>query len=189
MDPAMVLGIEVRQFTGDQVRTLVPILIGQTAEAQRRKGGPAAARRKWDEQTFFDAVATLPLEVQRAIQGVHSWARAAHAHLSWGSGIHRGTYSVIFPSIHPKSVITVFTTGELSLNFKWMRDTPAGEAFAIEFGRRAEELALPLPSDYLERYPVVQPDRWAERWDALVRIIDEARSFAIQAADAPRATQ
>jgi hypothetical protein len=38
MDPAEVLAIEVEQFVGsDDLRTLVPRIIGQTAEAQRRK--------------------------------------------------------------------------------------------------------------------------------------------------------
>jgi hypothetical protein len=37
MDPAEVLAIEVEQFVGRGLRTLVPRIIGQTAEAQRRK--------------------------------------------------------------------------------------------------------------------------------------------------------
>ena len=33
MDPAEVLGVEVQQFVGERMRTLVPRVIGQTAEA------------------------------------------------------------------------------------------------------------------------------------------------------------
>ena len=37
MDPAEVLGVEIRQYVGQGIRTLVPRVIGQTAEAEQRK--------------------------------------------------------------------------------------------------------------------------------------------------------
>ena len=37
MDPTEVLGIEVRQFVGDSLRTLVPRVIGQTAQTERKE--------------------------------------------------------------------------------------------------------------------------------------------------------
>ena len=37
MDPAEVLGIEIKQYVGQGVKTLVPRLIGQTIEAQQKK--------------------------------------------------------------------------------------------------------------------------------------------------------
>ena len=39
MSPAEVLAVEIRQFVGGTVRTLVPRVIGKTAEADRAKGG------------------------------------------------------------------------------------------------------------------------------------------------------
>ncbi|MHB1467456.1 MAG: DUF4268 domain-containing protein [Thermoleophilia bacterium] len=38
-DPTEVLAIELRQFVGEGIKTLVPRVIGQTAEAQQKKGG------------------------------------------------------------------------------------------------------------------------------------------------------
>jgi len=37
MDPAEVLAVEIRQYVGERIKTLVPKVIGQTAEAQQRK--------------------------------------------------------------------------------------------------------------------------------------------------------
>ena len=39
MDPAEVLAVEIKQFAGEGVKTLVPRVIGQTAEAQQKKVG------------------------------------------------------------------------------------------------------------------------------------------------------
>jgi len=53
MDPAEVLAIEIRQHVGPGLRALAPMLIGQTAAAERAKSGGASPGRKWDETSFF----------------------------------------------------------------------------------------------------------------------------------------
>ncbi len=54
---AEVIGIEVRQYVAEGMRTLVPTLVGQTAEAEARKGRSPRRTREWDEQSFFAALA------------------------------------------------------------------------------------------------------------------------------------
>ncbi|BBO66910.1 hypothetical protein DSCA_08400 [Desulfosarcina alkanivorans] len=44
MDPAEVLGIEIRQFTGEGLKTLVPRVIGQTQSAIQKKQGQSYKR-------------------------------------------------------------------------------------------------------------------------------------------------
>lgn len=44
MDPAEVLGVELRQYLAEGVRTIVPRLYGRTVEAEARKGVEAARR-------------------------------------------------------------------------------------------------------------------------------------------------
>jgi len=54
MDPAEVLAFEIKQFLGkDATRTLIPRIIGQTAEAQKRKG---ESKPKIDRQIFLENV-------------------------------------------------------------------------------------------------------------------------------------
>lgn len=54
MRPAEVLAVELRQYQGQGLRTLVPIVLGQTQEAIDLKSGAASAkpRRRWDEAQF-----------------------------------------------------------------------------------------------------------------------------------------
>ena len=56
MAPAEVLAIEVKQYVGEGLRTLVPKVLGQTAEAQQRKGRRGASRQ-WDEESFMRTLA------------------------------------------------------------------------------------------------------------------------------------
>ena len=45
MDPAQVLGVEIKQFVGENMKSLVPRVVGQTEEAKRKTGrGPRRAK-------------------------------------------------------------------------------------------------------------------------------------------------
>src|SRR5690242_5075326 len=52
MDPAEVLALELRQYAGQGLKTIVPILFGQTQEAQVRKSASRPARQ-WDEASIY----------------------------------------------------------------------------------------------------------------------------------------
>jgi hypothetical protein len=51
MDPAELFAVEVKQYIGEGLKTLVPKLVGQTAEAQMKK---IASNMILDETTFFE---------------------------------------------------------------------------------------------------------------------------------------
>jgi hypothetical protein len=55
MSPAEVIGIEVRQYVGEGLQTLVPRVLGQTLEAQQRKGRTASSpRHEWSWEAYRD---------------------------------------------------------------------------------------------------------------------------------------
>jgi hypothetical protein len=54
MDPVEVLAVEIHQYVGHGLRTLVPRVMGQTAGAQARKGAGSRQARTWDEASFVN---------------------------------------------------------------------------------------------------------------------------------------
>lgn len=87
MDPAEVVAVEVRQFIGDGVKTLVPRVIGQTEAAEQRKSATGATREKITEAEFL---ATLDRErtpdEQRAVRRLLDWARPKSSVMSYKRG-------------------------------------------------------------------------------------------------------
>lgn len=53
-DPAEVLAVELKQFVGGDVRTLVPRILGLTAAAQQKKSTASTKGEQWDESRFMD---------------------------------------------------------------------------------------------------------------------------------------
>jgi hypothetical protein len=78
MDPAEVLALEVRQFVGKDLKTLVPRLIGQTAEALQRKrpGGGNAGPTLPGGEEFLQAMAQAPAEQQPELNRLYAWAKS-----------------------------------------------------------------------------------------------------------------
>ncbi|MEX0712735.1 MAG: hypothetical protein WD278_10320 [Pirellulales bacterium] len=76
MDPAEVLAIEVKQYVNDNMKTLVPRVIGQTELARHKKASGATGRQPISEEEYlkeFDAMRT-PRE-QEIARRLISWAR------------------------------------------------------------------------------------------------------------------
>jgi hypothetical protein len=48
MDPAEVLAVEIKQYVGEGMKTLVPRVIGQTAEAEGKRGGGTFDKTKYN---------------------------------------------------------------------------------------------------------------------------------------------
>jgi hypothetical protein len=90
MDPAEVLAIEVKQFVGEELKTLVPRVIGQTAEAEKKKGVASPDKKQWDEDSFFAVLRSRP-DVASAdtARQIYDWAQKAGLRLRWSQG-HNG---------------------------------------------------------------------------------------------------
>ena len=66
MVPAEVLAIEIKQYTGQGYKSLVPRVHGQTEEAIAKKSFNAGSIRQWDEESFFKELKSRALKKQRS---------------------------------------------------------------------------------------------------------------------------
>ncbi|HYB22944.1 MAG TPA: hypothetical protein VED41_04045 [Solirubrobacteraceae bacterium] len=112
MSPAEVIGIEVRQYVGQGLKTLVPRVLGQTAEAQQRKGRTASIpRREWSWEAYRDEQG-IPAEKLETAKACFMSIQAALAQrgLNWQPvfrqgyfGFQRpGGYHVVIVDLRPR---------------------------------------------------------------------------------------
>ena len=82
MDPAEVLALEVKQYMGQGLKTLVPKIIGLTAAVQEKKSSGSREARQWDEPSFFqDLESRRGVEEAKVARKILEWTqneRAAH---------------------------------------------------------------------------------------------------------------
>jgi hypothetical protein len=93
MDPAEVLGVEIRQYAGQGLKALVPTVIGQTAEAQRKKAEPSRGGRQWDVSSFLQKLRSRRgMEETEVARKILEWAESNRLRIWWGKGQKDGSF-------------------------------------------------------------------------------------------------
>ena len=135
MSPAEVLALELRQYVGEGLKTLVPMVFGQTEEAQQRKTGEARSPgRHWDRETVIGEIQQRhgPTIAQVANR-IADWMEQNASRVWFGSGTRSGsmgtTFTVSEGGIYP---FVLWTYGKLEIAFQWMQKPP----FEAESNRR-----------------------------------------------------
>lgn len=160
MDPAEVLAVEIRQFVGQGLKTLVPRVIGRTVEAERKKGGAATAQRQWDESDFFEDLrqrrGDKEAEVARAIL---AWAKQKVLRIWWGRGKKDGSF---FPMLDYMGevhwVTSVWTYSRAEIPFQWMLTRKPFDAEVKRLELRDQLNKIPgveIPTDAITRRPTI----------------------------------
>lgn len=92
MHPAEVLAVEIRQYTGSNLRALVPRVIGQTARSGE-KTRTTPSRKKWNELRFLEALRDKGMtdEADVVVAVLHLLNQRGIA-IHWGVGQYTGTF-------------------------------------------------------------------------------------------------
>src|SRR5579872_6928509 len=127
MDPAEVLAVEIRHYIGENLRTLVPRVIGKTAAADN-KTITGSATKTWDEASFFAALSSRvePREVQAA-RRIYDWMRTNGQDVWWG---HGNLYGSVYLKLHdpagkPHRLIAMWTSGSVEVQLEYLAADPA----------------------------------------------------------------
>jgi hypothetical protein len=157
MDPAEVLALEVKQFIGKGLKTLVPTIFGQTAAAEMKKSsgssGPRPTPKQWDESSFFKEMELKGLSEEAKIASkILDWIKVKGISPGWGKGGKVGTFLPSF-EINGKIVkwASFNTQGKLEVIFAGMNKIVPfdQEENRFELLRRLNEIpGISLPSDF-----------------------------------------
>jgi hypothetical protein len=158
MDPVEVLAVEIHQYVGQGLKTLVPRVMGQTADAQARKGIAGRQARTWDEASFFAELERRHgAEKAAAARRILDWAEERKLHLWWGQGSQDGSFFPMLDHNGPTYwLISVWTYGRVKMQFQMMKKQPPFDDL-----QKREELrtrlnairGIAIPPDGVERRP------------------------------------
>lgn len=158
---AEVIGIEVKQYAGTDsagapVQTLVPRIVGQTAQATSRK--PQRPGRQWNEERFFATLAEKRGGAETATgRRLYEWASENGFTHSFGRGTVDGSW---LPTLNANGLayrpLTVWTHGVVGISFGGLTTRPPFDQTSerVELLQRLNEIpGLSLPDNVIERYP------------------------------------
>ena len=124
MDPAEILAIELRQFVGEGLRTIVPMVFGHTQEAAGRKESIKGAR--WTEDRLMAKFKeNFSIEETSVALAVLNWMKGTDLPLVFGTGRENGS---VYPLWKPQGVAInpayLSTEGKVWLPFRTLEGKP-----------------------------------------------------------------
>jgi hypothetical protein len=127
MTETEVLAVEIKQFVGGGLQSLVPRVIGQTQAARGAKGSrPRPAGRTWDKQAVLEDIeAKVGPEAGGVARRIFEWAEPRHLRIAYGRGSVDGSFQpglddetgYLFPFV-------VYTNGAVEITFQRMVQFP-----------------------------------------------------------------
>ncbi len=156
MRSAEVLAVEIKQFTGQGLKTLVPRVIGQTAEAERAKSaGGRREFRAWDEASFFDALQkNVDANIVAVARQLTTWGNSRASGIRFGSG---SKFGALMPFVEHKGkdaqCFMVRSDGQVHIIFGYIGRLPAFEKLEVRELLRQKLNQIPginIPSDELD---------------------------------------
>jgi hypothetical protein len=170
------LAVEIRQYVGEGLKTLVPEVIGHTLEER-------PPIEKWDEPSFLKEMATKhgPAEMQVA-RDILKWSKENMDRIWWGEGKTQGSFTTVVDhkgaSHYP---IYVVTNGIVYIQFYYLKMKPPfdSEDLRRELLKRINEApGVNIPQEYIAKGPSI-PLKTFENRDALEKFFS-ALSWMVQ---------
>jgi hypothetical protein len=124
MHLAEVLAVEIPQFVGEDLQTLVPRVYGMTAEARTRKrsSSSAAPAEAWEEGDFFPELeANAPPEASTAARALLEWAKANGRQVDWTAFGFVPVLPVGQKGLYPFHVLA---NGNVQIYFQYLKARP-----------------------------------------------------------------
>jgi hypothetical protein len=154
MDPAEVLAVEIRQYVGGNLKTLVPRVMGQTI----RKTEPVRPTKQWEEASFLAELTTRRGESEAKVaRRILRWSEQKGCRIWWGKGAQLGSFMIGHAGAE-HSTIAVWTSGVIEIPFNWLRRTPPFDAESKRQELRGKLNAVPgisIPESGIEKHPNV----------------------------------
>jgi hypothetical protein len=130
MEFAEVLAVEIKQFAGQGMQTLVPRVIGQTAESERAKSSGGTRGDHWTEEKFFSELEkSSGAPAAQVAKKILDWSKLRFQEFYWGRGTQAGSFApfyvrgnISFPTF------AVWTYGSVEIYFQHLKNRPVFRA-------------------------------------------------------------
>lgn len=186
MHTTEVLAVEIKQYVGRQLRTLVPRVIGQTARSQQEKGNTQRQKRKWDRESFIKALLdrNAPQYVP-ILDGILRWANDRQLRIWWGEGMTTGSCYPMYSSVDRwHHLFSVKTDEKIQIEFGFMKAPFDSEEYRMMLLEKLNAIpGMNIERDRVNAYPgfgqrVLEDEKHLNRFlDAFDWYMEEIRKY------------
>ncbi|MDB5239768.1 MAG: hypothetical protein JWP57_393 [Spirosoma sp.] len=175
MSPAEIIGIEIKQFVGQQTRTLVPKVVGQTSFSQSVKSVKTQNQISRDEVSYFEEMLKYsgPDKVKIARQ-IFDWAKEKNYTIDFGKGMLGLGSFIPYKSQNFSSKrlgimpFAVWVKGSIEIYFQHYQNRPPFDSASmkLELLNRLNQIkGLNIPESAINRRPSFSLELLKEKYN------------------------
>lgn len=150
MNPAEFLGVEIKQFvSANNLKTLVPRVIGQTAGAMDSKQRASGLRpeNQWDQASFFDALLANKGEQCVSIaQKIYDYFEPKVIYFWYGKGQKGSLFPIVNNALGHRYCIALWADGTIELLFQYLKNQPPFDQESLRLELLAQFNTIPAVS-------------------------------------------
>lgn len=170
LSTAEVLAVEIRQYVGQGLKTLVPRVIGLTAEAGRVKNPSAGPRTRWNEESFLEDLAGRGHgDLVDTAKSLFAWAAVNLPAVRWNAGKDQAGVWFLLPHAGVKHyVFSMWSSGWVNLEFGRLKSSPPfnDSMRRLDLVRRLNAIPhINLPDEAIQKYTPVPMSAFRDKAD------------------------
>ena len=166
--------VELRHFSDQGRKFVMPLVFGYSQKAMARR---KEAAQKWSDDDFKRELmaAAQNSEERAALMKLVNFCECYPIH--WGRG-KQPACSAVTPSTTPRSMITFWANGDVTLNLDYMK-SPAADALRSAL----QKAHITFKAE--QKFPGVKRGAWTPRADQFIAALESAATFGIPASADP----
>ncbi len=160
MTTCTILGIEIKQFAGQGLKTLVPRVIGATEKAQQQKSVRSTGGEQWNQERFFAEIRTRDPSNYDIYKKIFDESSQLFNDVWWGTGTKYGSF---IPNLRINKLFiqlfAVHTNGTIEIQFQHLKTKQPFDNVELrrELYTRLNS-ALNIKLDNMEGRPGIKPE-------------------------------
>jgi hypothetical protein len=155
MSPAEVLGLELRHFTSDKIKTLVPRIVGKTASAEVKKG--IRQNRHWDKTSFIkELLANNHPDTQQIVEYILDNLKDNVSRYWYGTGKVTGSIVPILDTdTGYHQLFAIYSYGKIEIYFQYyVNKIPFNDlSKRMELLNKLNGIGLNIPESKIDKRP------------------------------------
>ncbi|MBK7691370.1 MAG: hypothetical protein IPJ31_09705 [Bacteroidetes bacterium] len=125
MSPAEILGVEIKQFIGQDLKTLVPRVIGMTSKADSIKGRPGRPEETWTEERFLaELLKTKGQKDVDTAKKILAWISRKVSYIYYGTGKRGALAPILKVQGVNRFCFALWVDGFVEIYFQHMKNRP-----------------------------------------------------------------
>jgi hypothetical protein len=155
------------------------MLFGYTEQARQVKRSVTvitpASRKKWDKSSFMaEARSKLGDQHAKILEAIHEQFHDIGYNISWGTGAKTGSFGIKAQNICPRSLLTITSNGNMSLNFGWINGSDIAKKARDRFAElMTEKAGIKIQGDYMKEWLTYPMAEWTPHVVDVVEVLKQ----------------